>query len=159
MKSLGLIGAALAGSLAACATSSDSRIDPSGSDPDVGSGNIHREKYRGGYLRVFTPSLRVDREGNPAEPDGDSSYLVASGYSIYDPEGRRVFQVANHSPLITSDEGPSVVGLPPGMYLIVLDCPVGETRAFWVTIEFQRLSEVDATRLGQVEIRNPPQAP
>jgi len=155
MKSLGLITAALAGSLAACASPRESRIDPSGLYPDVGTGNIHREEDHSGYLRVFTPGLRVDQEGKPADPECDSSYVVASGYSIYDPEGRRVFEVANHSPLITADEGPSVVGLPPGTYLIVLNCPVGEARAFWVTVESHRLSEVDATRLGQVEIRNP----
>jgi len=155
MKRLGLIAAALAGSLAACAAPQDARIDPSGTYPDVGTGNIHRDEYRGGYLRVFTPNLRVDPQGKPAEPECDTAYVVASGYSIYDPEGRRVFEVANHSPLITADEGPSVVGLPPGLYLIVLDCPVGEARAFWVTVEAQKLSEVDATRLGQVEIRNP----
>jgi len=159
MKSHGLIAAALAGSLAACASAPDSDLDPSGPAPEVGSGSLHREQDPSGYLRVFTPVLRVDQEGKPAQPECDSSFRVASGYSIYDPEGRRVFDVANHSPLITADEEPSVVGLPPGTYLIVLNRPVGEARAFWVTVDSGRLSEVDATRLGQVEIRNPLRGP
>ena len=155
MKSLGIIAAALAGSLASCASPRDARIDPSEFAPDVGTGDLQRVASDSGYLRVFTPHFRVDQEGTPVDPECEDFFEVASGYSIYDPEGRRVFEVTNHPPLITADHGPSVVGLPPGLYLIVLDSPAGETRAFWVTVESRRLLEVDATRLGQVEIRNP----
>jgi len=151
MKSLGLIAAALAGSLAACASPRDAPVGTA----DVATADARREAGDSGYLRVFTPKLRVDQEGTPVEPECDGSYAVPSGYSIYDPEGRLVIEVTNHSPLITSDEGPSVVGLPAGLYLIVLDCPAGEARAFWMTVESGRVSEVDATRLGQVEIRSP----
>jgi len=156
MKGVGLLAAALAGSLAACASPVDTRGSPGPSPPDFRTGSISENDSRSGYLMVFTPCLRVDAEGSPVEfsqeTSSEPSYLVASGYSIYDQEGRHLYEIANHSSQLTSDEGPCIVALPPGRYLVVLDRPAGETRALWVTIVAQYLAEVDATRLGQVEI-------
>lgn len=125
---------------------------------DAQIGNIQQEESPDGYLMVGTPKLRVDQDGNPVERSDEAAWKassnIPSGYAIYDAEGRRLYEVSNYSPFLPSEAGPSVVALPPGHYLIVLDHPAGEARAFWVKVKAGLLSEVDATRLGQVEIRN-----
>jgi len=134
----------------ACAKPRDSRIDPSGPYPAVGTGKVMWEEIGNGVLVVYTPKVRVDIEGRlyylPHDSDWGSSHSVHTGYSIYDPSGRLIREVRNHSPLVVSDEGPTQVDLPAGRYLLRLDRTEGEDRAFWVTIEARRRTQVDPAR-------------
>jgi len=138
-------------SMTACAGQRDSRIDPAGPYPDARTGNVVREAIENGVLVVFTSTVRVDIEGRlyqlPNNLDWDSSHSVHTGYSIYDLDGRLVREVPNHTPLVFSDQGPMEVALPAGRYLVRLDRTETENRAFWVTIEARRRTEVDPARL------------
>jgi hypothetical protein len=128
----------------------DSRIDPTGPYPDAGTGNLVREVSEKGVLVVFTSTVRMDLQGRvyhlANDLDWDSSHSVHTGYSIYDPSGRLVREVPNHTPLVVSDEGPTEVSLPAGRYLVRLDRTEGEHRAFWVTIDPRRRTEVNPGR-------------
>ncbi|HVR84486.1 MAG TPA: hypothetical protein VMU54_09260 [Planctomycetota bacterium] len=137
-------------SMTACAIPRESHIDPAGPYPDARIGTVVREISENGVLVVFTSTVRVDLEGRlyhlPNDLNWNSSHSVHTGYSIYDPSGRLVREVPNHTPLIVSDEGPTEVALPAGDYLVRLDRIEGEHRAFWVTIDAGRRTEVDPAR-------------
>ena len=137
-------------SMTACARPRDSRIDPAGPYPDVRTGNVVREATEDGVLVVFTATVRVDIEGRlyqlPNNLDWESSHSVHTGYSIFDPSGRLVKEVPNHTPLVFSDQGPTEVALPAGRFLVRLDRTEGKHTAFWVTIESRRRTEVDPAR-------------
>ena len=136
--------------MTACAVPLDSRIDPADPYPPVRIGTVVREGSENGVLVVYTSTVRVDLEGRlyhrPNDLGWGSSHSVHTGYSIYDPSGRLVEEVPNHTPLVVSDEGPTEVVLPAGRYLVRLDGTEGEHRAFWVTIDARRRTEVDPAR-------------
>jgi hypothetical protein len=137
-------------SMTACARPRDFGIDPVGPYPDARTGYVVREASETGVLVVFTSTVRVDMEGRLYQLsnnlDWQSSHSVYTGYSIYDPRGRLVREVANHTPLVFFDQGPMEVALPAGRFLVRLDRTEGEHRAFWVTIEARRRTEVDPAR-------------
>jgi hypothetical protein len=154
MKDVALLTTALLLGFAACSAPQESRIDPSLPYPDAKLGNVVREDDDRGVLMVATSLIRVSSEGLPYglphDLDWDSSHLVPSGYTLYDPGGRRIVEVPNHSPLVVGDEGPTDVPLPAGRYLVRLQRPAGDTRTFWVSIRARRRTEVDPARLGGV---------
>lgn len=122
--------------------------------PDAMTGNVHPQRSQYGTLSVMTPEKRVDSSGRPYdlphELENDSSPAVSNGYAIYDPRGELVAEVPSHSDLVATQEGPTGISLPTGRYLMKLDRDAGGAKAFWVTIEARRHTEVDPSRLGGV---------
>jgi len=141
--------AALLLSLAACQAAPGP--DPRAPYPDAGTGIVVREESQDGRLTVATAMIRVNQDGrcsyDSRDPNWYTSLPAPSGYSVFDRDGRPVMDVPNHSPLVVTMEGPTPVSLPPGRYLVRPDVPVGDVRAFWVTIEPGGHTVVDPARI------------
>ena len=162
MRSDIVLSTALLLGLGACSSTHGDTIDPSGPNPDAKTGNVVHEKTDYGTLLVTTPEDRVDSSGHHSElpnrgTDG-SAYTVNTGYGIYNPEGKLVAEVPNHSDLVVTSEGPTEISLPAGRYLVRLDRDDVNVRTFWVTIVSHQRTEVDPKHLGGVESpsANPP---
>lgn len=125
-----------AGALAVvgCAASKPA-IDPRGSYPDLGTGNVSPSAK--GALLVHTETF--------PSMDGDVLRNLHSGYDAYDPQGQWLFFVPNHRH--SSDESPDPVDLAPGRYLIRPEAGGSPRRTFWVTIQEGKTTEVDVAKL------------
>lgn len=133
--------------LAGCATSSSERIDVRGNYPDVGRGNAEGDENPG-RLVVYTPVFTDTYAGRADFWWYERPHVVHSGYTIYDSEGKRVRQVRNHSLWPSTSERPAEVALAPGRYLIQADMAGQHPDRFWVTVEAQKETRVDVSRIG-----------
>ncbi|HXX93035.1 MAG TPA: hypothetical protein VEN81_05340 [Planctomycetota bacterium] len=88
---------------------------------------------------------------NLGDPD-EGSLLRPTAYTVYNAKGERLLYVRNYIGL--RDTEPVPIALDPGQYLILLDKPGDRSPVFWVTVEAERLTEVDVRSLPQ-EPRRP----
>jgi hypothetical protein len=130
MKGLSVLILALA--LGACARSGS--IDPSDTQADADRGNV--EELKLGELVVRTETV----EGRPSS-EAERPVMVHKPYKIYDKDGRFLLHVANRTS--ESNPEPMTVPLEPGRYIVKLD---DADRTFWVSIEDDRQTVVDAQR-------------
>ncbi|MBI2899804.1 MAG: hypothetical protein HYY17_06440 [Planctomycetes bacterium] len=110
-----------------------SRIDPAATHADAGTGNVHPPAK--GALVIHTETYLF--------LDGDVARYPHTGYWIHDAEGQKLRFVPNH--IGTSDQDPTPVTIAPGRYLIRLESIDASPRVFWVTVEKNRLTEIEAS--------------
>lgn len=140
--------AGLLAALTACGGPPD-RIDPKGSYPDAGTGNV--EVPQTGDLAVRTHLAPFQQ---PIDKDR-FGYKHAS-YSVYDSQGQRVGGVDN---MVTDGvEKPTRVRLPAGRYLVRID-DGDEPTVFWTTVSPGDLTMVDVEALRGLPGTPRPDAP
>lgn len=136
MKTIMVTLAALG--LAGCMASPES-INAKAQYPDAGTGE---SKFREmGQLAVRTEADEI-RFREAKEPN----MQFHPSYVIYDQNGRRVKEVRNR--LYADDHELTRTDLAPGRYLVKLWHPMkGEAETFWVKVERDELTFVDADRV------------
>lgn len=121
--------------LAGCMTSDDA-INPRGSYPDLTTGSA--EARDRGTLEVRTSAIDApDREAK------DTLREHLPRYVVYDESGRRVAEVRNRMDAEGSEKL-EALSLPSGRYLVRIDERDAEPSAFWVTVQPNQITRVDA---------------
>src|SRR5688572_25737266 len=130
---------ALFAALAGCATAAPDRIDPKGSYPNAGTGNVKVKEA--GTLVVFGhDEVDLFRDAKETIRREDPHFTV------YDEQGRRVAELRG-SRRTTDPDDFDVATLPAGRYLVRSSEPHGDLpQTFWVTVERDGLTAVDTTR-------------
>jgi len=123
--------------LAGCALGGPSSLEPKESYP------------RAKEVRRKSPTLTglvvsTERFLDATYPD-EGAMLRPTGYTLYDEKGRRVSYVRNYIGML--DTSPTRVPLDPGRYLVLLEKPGDRAPLFWVTVEEDRITEVDVNTL------------
>ena len=129
---LGVFAAALGG----CATAAPDHIDPKGSYPNAGTGNVQVKEA--GELVVFghAEASRF-RDAKDTFPRGDADFVV------FDESGRRVAEMRG-SRREMGREDFDIATLPAGRYLVRAREPHDDLpQVFWVTVEKDGLTAVD----------------
>jgi hypothetical protein len=140
--SLVTLAAGLAAALTACAGPRD-YIDPKGSYPDAGTGNV--EVPRTGELAV-----RAHPEYPWFRASKDTYGYHLPRFVVYDEQGRRVREVSNRAEVEGFTEL-THARLPAGRYLVRVDPAFiedDEPGVFWVTVSPDHLTVVDVDTLN-----------
>jgi hypothetical protein len=77
---------------------------------------------------------------NLGDPE-DGALVRPTGYTLYDAHGKKLMYVRNY--IGYRDSEPVTLELDPGKYLVLLDKPDGHPPLFWVSIEDQKLTDVN----------------
>ena len=136
--------ALLAAALAGCSTAAPDRIDPKGSYPSAGTGNVTVKE--GGELVVFGhPEPVLFRDAKETFP------RKTEHFAVYDEQGRRVADLRGSRREMGSGNF-DVATLPAGRYLVRSSEPHENLpQVFWVTIERHGLTAVDTHKGLRVE--------
>lgn len=130
----GILGILL---LAGCAFGGPSSLEPKETYP-------HAKEVRRKSPGLAALVVSTERFLDATYPD-EGVLLRPTGYTVYDEKGRRVFYVRNYIGML--DTSPTRIPLDPGRYLVLLEKPGDRTPAFWVTVEEDRVTEVDVATL------------
>jgi len=133
--------AALAGMLllaAGCALGGPEVLDPSPSDPTLGTPERSRRS-----ITALVVSTMTFLDLNLSDPN-DGALMRPTGYTLYDAHGRKVMYVRNSTGY--RDSEPTTLELDPGRYIVLLDKPDGNPPRFWVRVEPGMITRVDLDR-------------
>jgi len=124
---------------AGCTLGGPPSLEPSASYPHPKE--IHRKSPLLTGLVISTEKF-VDLNLGDTE---EGTQIRPTGYTVYDEKGQRLFYVRNY--IGRRDTEPTRMALDPGRYLILLEKPGDRPPVFWVTVEEDRLTEVEVSSL------------